>query len=116
MSKKIVFEPEFEHDFWFWKSKFEFVLETLGILIDYQFDEDEIEGMKNSLQKTDNQSIKNWIGGLHYGKKDVLYIKLAQNKEDSQMIYIFVSGKKNLEDQIKFIDVLQNNYSKIIKN
>lgn len=94
MSNKIALNPEFETTFWFWKTKFEFVLETLGILIEYDFDKNEIEGMKISLQKTDNESIENWIGGLHYGKKDVLYIKLAQNREDNQMIYIFISGRK----------------------
>ncbi len=90
-------------------------METLGILIEYDYDEDEIEGMKIGLQETDNESTNNWIGGLHYGKKDVLYIKLAHYKKDTQMVYIFISGAKNLESQVKFIDLLQNNYSKIIK-
>jgi hypothetical protein len=116
MSKKILFNPEFENTFWFWKPKFELVLELLGILIEYDFDEDEIEGMKISLQDTDNESVKKWIGGLHYGKKDVLYIKFAQNLENKEMIYVFISMNKNQKSTVEFIDMIQNNYKKIIKN
>lgn len=115
MATTVQFNPDDDYSFWFWKPQFELVCELLGILIDYNFDEDEIEGMKISLQETDNESVKKWIGGLHYGKKEVLYIKFAQNIENKDMIYVFISMKKHLKPNIEFIDLIQNNFKKIIK-
>jgi hypothetical protein len=115
MSNNIQFKPDFEYKFQFRKPNFEFILKVLGLLIEYEFDKNEISEMKISLQETDNESTNNWIGGLHYGKKDVLYLKFAQNLRNKEMIFIFIAADENLKEQIEFIDVLQSNYLKLFK-
>jgi hypothetical protein len=107
------FNSEFDYTFWFWKDKFELVINLLALLIDFELIEGELEGMLLDIKATENEKMANWSGGLHYGKKDVLYLKLAKGEENDQMIYIFVAGAKVLQDRIEFIDLIQNNYKRI---
>jgi hypothetical protein len=110
----IQFNSEFEYSFWFWKDKFEMVMNLLALLIDYDYTDGEIEGMLLDINATDEDKLANWSGGLHYGKKDVLYIKLAKGADNDQMIYVFIAGKNVLKDRVEFIDLIQNHY-KIIE-
>ncbi len=104
------FNPDFEYRFWFWKHKFSMILELLTLLIDYDFSEGEIEGMEADLTNTDYTEISKWSGGLHYGKKDVLYIKFAQDTDNKAIIHIFIATHKELKERIEFIDLIQEQY------
>jgi hypothetical protein len=104
------FNPDFEYRFWFWRHKFEMVLEMIALLIDYDFIDDEKEGMLLDLEHTDHESTSKWSGGLHYGKKDVLYMKFAQNVDNKDIIHVFISTHKILKERIEFIDLLQEHY------
>jgi 3'-phosphoadenosine 5'-phosphosulfate sulfotransferase (PAPS reductase)/FAD synthetase len=104
------FNPDYEYRFWFWRHKFEMVLEMIALLIDYDFMDGEMEGMRLDLDKTDNTKVDKWSGGLHYGKKDVVYMKLAQDIENKDIIYVFISTHKELKERIEFIDLLQEHY------
>ena len=104
------FNPDFEYRFWFWKHKFSMILELLALLIDYDFSEGEIESMEADLTNTDYTEISKWSGGLHYGKKDVLYIKFAQDTDNKDIIHIFIATHKALKERIEFIDLVQEQY------
>jgi hypothetical protein len=112
-SKAIQFKPEFEYNFWFWRNKFDMVMNLLALLIDYNFMDGELEGMLLEIKATDEENMSEWSGGLYYGKKDVLFIKLAKGSENKDMIYVFIASAKNLSDRIEFIDLIQNNYKLI---
>jgi hypothetical protein len=104
------FNPDYEYRFWFWKHKLNMVLDMLALLIEYDFMDGEQEGMELELAKTNSEIPSAWIGGLHYGKKNVLYIKLAQDAENQDIIHIFIATHKELKERIEFIDVLQEHY------
>jgi hypothetical protein len=104
------FNPDYEYSFWFWRHKFTMVVEMIALLIDYDLMEGEIEGMELDLVGTNDEKLDKWTGGLHYGKKDVVYMKFAQDKENKDIIHIFISTHKELKERIEFIDLLQAQY------
>jgi hypothetical protein len=104
------FNPDYEHHFWCWRHKFEMVLEMIALLIGYDFMDGEIEGMLYELATTDSDSVDKWTGGLHYGKKDVVYMKFAQDIENKEIIHVVISTHKVLKERIEFIDLLQAHY------
>jgi hypothetical protein len=109
----IQFNSEFDYTFWFWKDKYEMVMNLLALLIDYEYTDGEMEGTFLDIKATDDDKLALWSGGLFYGKKDVLYIKLAKGADNDQMIYVFLAGKNILKDRVEFIDLIQNNYKLI---
>jgi hypothetical protein len=104
------FNADYDYSFWFWRHKFEMVLEMIGLLIDYDFMDGEMEGMRLDLDKTDNTKVSKWSGGLHYGKKDVVYMKFAQDIENKDIIHVFIATHEVLKERIEFIDLLQEHY------
>jgi hypothetical protein len=104
------FNPDFEYSFWFYRYKFTMVVELLGLLIDYDFMDGEIEDMALDLEGTNDEKRNKWSGGLHYGKKDVIYMKFAQDAENKDIIHIFISTHKELKERIEFIDLIQEHY------
>jgi CO dehydrogenase/acetyl-CoA synthase beta subunit len=104
------FNPDFEYSFWFYRHKFTMVLDMLALLIDYDFMEGETEGMLLDLDDTNHEIAAKWSGGLHYGKKDVIYMKFAQDVENKDIIHIFIATHKVLKERIEFIDLLQERY------
>jgi hypothetical protein len=104
------FNPDFEYNFWFYRYKFTMVLDMLALLIDYNFMDGEMDGMLLELDNTNHEIISKWTGGLHYGKKDVLYMKFAQDIENKDIIHAFISTHKILKERIEFIDLLQEYY------
>jgi hypothetical protein len=104
------FNPDFEYSFWFYRYKFPMVVEMIALLIDYDLAEGEIQGMELDLEGTNNEKPHKWTGGLHYGKKDVVYMKFAQDIENKDIIHIFISTHKELKERIEFIDLLQEHY------
>ncbi len=111
-SKSKQFNPDFEYSFWFWRPKINIVLEMLALLIDYDFMDGEIEGILLELNETDSENPSKWSGGLHYGKKDVIYLKLAQNIENKDIIHCFIATHKILKERIEFIDLMQEHYKR----
>lgn len=109
------FNPDFEYNFWFWKHKFPMVLDMIALLIDYDFVDGEMDGMLLDLDNTDHETPSKWSGGLHYGKKDVVYMKFAQNIENKEIIHCFISTHKVLKDRIEFIDLMQEHYKWVQK-
>jgi hypothetical protein len=112
-TNSVQFNSEFEYTFWFWKDKSEMVINLLALLIDYNLVEGELEGIIWDIRVQNSEKLANWSGGLYYGKKDVIYIKLAKGEDNDQMIYAFIAGKKVLKDRVEFIDLIQNNYKLI---
>lgn len=107
----VQFSPDEDYSFWFWRHKFEMVFEMLALLIDYEFSEGELDGNLLGLGGTNNEIDTEWFSaGLHYGKKHCLYIKIAQDSDDKDIIHIFIAFDKQLKEQIKFIDLLQCSY------
>jgi hypothetical protein len=104
------FNPDFEYSFWFYRHKFSMVVEMIALLIDYDLADGEIEGMALDLVGTNNEKIDKWSGGLHYGKKDVVYMKFSQDAENKEIIHVFISTHKELKERIEFIDLLQEHY------
>jgi hypothetical protein len=104
------FNPDYEYSFWFYRHKFSMVVEMIALLIDYDLADGEIEGMALDLVGTNNEKIDKWSGGLHYGKKDVVYMKFAQDAENKEIIHVFISTHKELKERIEFIDLLQEHY------
>jgi 3'-phosphoadenosine 5'-phosphosulfate sulfotransferase (PAPS reductase)/FAD synthetase len=104
------FNPDYEYSFWFYRHKFTMVVEMIALLIDYDLADSEIEGMTLELVGTNNEKLNKWTGGLHYGKKDVVYMKFAQDAENKDIIHIFISTHKELKERIEFIDLLQEHY------
>jgi hypothetical protein len=104
------FNPDFEYSFWFYRHKFSMVVEMIALLIDYDLADGEIEGMALELVGTNNEKLNKWTGGLHYGKKDVVYMKFAQDAENKEIIHVFISTHKELKERIEFIDLLQEHY------
>jgi hypothetical protein len=104
------FNPDYEYSFWFWRHKFTMVVEMIALLIDYDLMDGEIEGMELDLVGTNDEKLDKWTGGLHYGKKDVMYMKFAQDAEDKDIIHAFISTHKELKERIEFIDLLQAQY------
>lgn len=108
------FNPDFEYSFWFWRHKFTMVVEMIALLIDYDLMDGEIEGMELELAGTNagtnNDKLVKWTGGLHYGTKDVVYMKFAQDADNLDIIHIFISTHKELKERLEFIDLLQEHY------
>jgi hypothetical protein len=104
------FNPDYEYSFWFWRHKFTMVVEMIALLIDYDLMDGEIEGMEIDLVGTNDEKLDKWTGGLHYGKKDVVYMKFAQDTENKDIIHAFISTHKELKERIEFIDLLQAQY------
>jgi hypothetical protein len=104
------FNPDFEYSFWFYRHKFSMVVEMIALLIDNDLADGEIEGMALELVGTNNEKLNKWTGGLHYGKKDVVYMKFAQDAENKEIIHVFISTHKELKERIEFIDLLQEHY------
>jgi hypothetical protein len=105
-----IFNTDFEYSFWFYKPKFEWILEMLALIIDYEFADGEIEGMKLSLVNTNNNNASKWIGGLHYGNKGTFYINMALDAENRDIVSISISTMKLFQPQLEFIDKLQCTY------
>jgi hypothetical protein len=104
------FQPDYEYQFWFWKHKFGMVMEMLSLLIAYDLSDVEVEGMILSLPGTDHEAVSKWIGGLHYGQTDVMYIKFALDRENSDIVHCFIATHAELSERIEFVDKLQCTY------
>jgi hypothetical protein len=64
------FNPNTDYSFWFWRHKLPMVFEFLGLLIEYDFADGEIEGNILSLEGTNDEIDESWFSaGLHCGKK-----------------------------------------------
>jgi hypothetical protein len=110
MSMDKTFNTDYEYSFWFYKSKFEWILEMLALVIDYEFAEGELEGMKLALENTNNQDPSKGTGGLHYGNSGTIYINMALDIENKDIVSISISTLKKFQVQIEFIDKLQCTY------
>jgi hypothetical protein len=104
------FNTDYEYSFWFYKSKFEWILEMLALVIDYDFTEGELEGMLNDLSQPRNDDPSKWSGGLHYGESGSMYINMALDAENRDIVNISISTMKIFQPQIEFIDKLQCTY------
>jgi hypothetical protein len=104
------FNTDYEYSFWFYKSKFEWIVEMLALVIDYEFADGEMEGMLISLANTNNEDASKWSGGLHYGNKGTLYINMALDADDKEILHISISTMQKFESQLEFIDLLQCTY------
>jgi hypothetical protein len=104
------FNPDFEYSFWFCRHKFTMVVEMIALLIDYDLMDGELEGMELDLANTNNEKTDKWLGGLHYGKKDVVYMKFAQDVDNKDIIHIFIATHEVLKERIEFIDLMQEHY------
>jgi hypothetical protein len=104
------FKTDYEYAFWFYKSKLEWILEMLALVIDYKFADGEIEGMKLALETTNSEDPSKWSGGLHYGKSGTFYINMALDAENRDIVSISISTLKKFKAQIEFIDKLQCTY------
>jgi hypothetical protein len=104
------FNPDFEYSFWFWRHKFPMVVEMIALLIDYDLMDGELEGMELDLANTNNEKTDKWSGGLHYGKKDVVYMKFAQDIDNKDIIHAFIATHEVLKERIEFIDLMQEHY------
>jgi hypothetical protein len=110
MAIEKTFNSDYEYSFWFYKSKFEWILEMLSLVIDYEFADGEIEGMKLGLANTNNNDASKWNGGLHYGNKGSFYINMALDAENRDIVFISISTMQQFKPQIELIDQLQCNY------
>jgi hypothetical protein len=54
VSTSKTFNTDYEYSFWFYKSKFEWILEMLALLIDYEFAEGDSDGLLFDLSQTDS--------------------------------------------------------------
>lgn len=105
------FNPDFEYSFWFWRHKFSMVVELVALLIDYELSEGEIEGMELDLGNTNDEKLDKWTGGLHYGSKNVVYMKFALDAENRDMVHVFISTHKELKDGLELINLIQERYN-----
>jgi hypothetical protein len=110
MSVDKTFNSDYEYSFWFYKSKFEWIMEMLGLVIDYEFADGEIKGMELDLKNTNNQDPSKWSGGLHYGNSGTFYINMALDPENTNIVSISISTMKKFQPHIEFIDKLQCTY------
>jgi hypothetical protein len=110
MSIEKTFNPDYEYSFWFYKPKFEWIMEMLGLVMDYKFSDGEVEGMLISLANTNYEDKSKWSGGLHYGIKGIMYINMALDGEAKDIVHISISSTVKLQPQIEFIDLLQCTY------
>jgi hypothetical protein len=110
MSIEKTFNPDYEYSFWFHKPKFEWIMEMFDLVMDYKFSDGEVEGMLISLANTNNEDKSKWNGGLHYGNKGTMYINMALDAEDKDMVHISISSTVKFQPQIEFIDLLQCTY------
>jgi hypothetical protein len=104
------FNPDYEYRFWFWRHKFTMVVEMIALLIDYDLMDGELEGMELDLANTNHEKTDKWSGGLHYGKKDVVYMKFAQDVDNQDIIHVFIATHVVLKERIEFIDLMQAHY------
>lgn len=105
------FNPDFEYSFWFWKSKFNWILEMIAMVIEYEFTDGELEGMLLDLQHTNNEDGSKWSGGLHYGKNGTMYINMALDADDRDKVSISITTKQRFQSNLEFIDHLQCKYN-----
>ncbi|MFM2269054.1 MAG: hypothetical protein RL757_2495 [Bacteroidota bacterium] len=104
------FNADYDYSFWFYRHKMEMIFDMIALLIDYEFMEGEMEGILLDLDNTNHEDQSKWSGGLFYGKKDVVYLKIAQDIENKDIIHIFIATHKVLKERIEFIDLLQEHY------
>jgi hypothetical protein len=104
------FNPDYDYSFWFYKPKFEWIMEMLDLVMDYKFSDGEVEGMLLSLANTNDVDKSKWSGGLHYGNKGTIYINMALDAEDRDIVRISISTNTKFKAQIEFIDLLQCTY------
>jgi hypothetical protein len=109
------FNPDYEYSFWFFKHKYIWVIEMLGLVIDYEFADGELDGMYLSLDDTNDEDKSKWSGGLHYGNKGTLYISSALDAEDRDIVHILISANEKLKPKIEFVDLLQCKYKSAVK-
>jgi hypothetical protein len=100
MSIEKTFNPDYEYSFWFFKSKFKWVLEMLALIIDYEFAEEEVEGMLYSIFYSNDVDKSTWVGGLHYGKKGTMYITMALDEDDRDIVHILISSNTKFQSQL----------------
>jgi hypothetical protein len=105
------FNPDYEYSFWFWQPKLQWILEMLALVIDYTFVNGEIDGIRLSLNDTNNEEPKKWSSGLYYGNKGSMYISMALEAENRDMVNILIASNQIFEEQIIFIDLLQSTYN-----
>jgi hypothetical protein len=110
MTKEKTFNPDYEHSFWFWKTKFSWILEMLALVMDYDFTDGEVDGMLLSLNNTNDEDKSKWSSGLHYGNKGTMYINMALDAENRDIVHISISANTKFKAQIEFIDLLQCTY------
>jgi hypothetical protein len=110
MSIEKTFNPDYEYSFWFHKSKLEWIIEMLALVIDYEIIDGELDGMLLNLDTTNNKDASKWSGGLHYGNKGTLYLSMALDAEDTDKIFISISTNKKFQPQIEYLDLLQCTY------
>jgi hypothetical protein len=82
----------------------------LALIMDYKFTDGEVDGMIISLANTNDEDGSKWSGGLHYGKKGTMYINMALDAEDKDIVHISISSTVKFQPQIEFIDLLQCTY------
>jgi hypothetical protein len=109
------FNPDYEYSFWFFKQKYIWVIEMLGLVIDYEFADGELDGMYLRLAHTNDEDKSTWSGGLHYGNKGTLYISSALDAEDRDIVHLLISSNEKLKSKIEFVDLLQCKYKSAIK-
>jgi hypothetical protein len=85
-------------------------MEMLDLVMDYKFSDEEVEGMLISLANTNDEDKSKWSGGLYYGNKGTLYINMALDVEDKDMVHFSISSTVKFQPQIEFIDLLQCTY------
>ena len=107
MAIEKTFNPDYDYSFWFHKPKFLWIMEMLALLTDYDFAIGEIDSMLLSLENTNDTDASKWSGGLHYGNKGTMYINMALDAENRDMVHISITTKKEFQTRLEFIDLLQ---------
>ena len=115
MSTEKTFNPDWEYKFWFYKHKFQWIMEMLDLVFDYEFADGEIEGMLLALAKTEGKQRDPFVGGLHYGKNGTMYLHLELDAENNDIVHLLISTNQKFESQIKLIDLLQCTYEGFTK-
>jgi hypothetical protein len=115
MAIEKTFNPDWEYNFWFYKHKFTWIMEMLGLVIDYEFSPGEIKGMQLDVEKAYTNKSTALSGGLHYGNKGTMYLGLKIDEDNSDIVQVLISTSKKFEAEIKFVDLLQCTYDGVYK-
>ncbi len=115
MSIEKTFKPDNEYSFWFYKHKFHWILEMLDLVIEYGFSKGELEGMLLSLTATNNEVASKWEGGLHYGQKGTMFLNMALDSENKDIVHLSISTSQKFKSQIELIDLIQCKYEGFTK-